>query len=565
MSVNATNASNGPYIGNGSTIAFPFTFNVGSADEVAVIADGAVVSPSLYTVTLNAGGQGGTVTYLTAPTTGMIVIASNPNFEQDISFLNAGAFLPETHDQALDQAARRDIYLKDAIETMPATFVAGYALNALATNTFLSKAAALAAVGGLTEGEAVQVYVDETKGYSWSIYRKVLGSLEYQFSISQTQNRNPPATGVFFDSSANPFTSLDYPANAKLVVTAGQAAFNSATAVALDMKVKRTDGSILDFAFDTFTVDATFTLTSYPVVDAPGVYVGSLNDSLGRYASQLKANPGITTQTLGLIFNADAQLGFGAVGYNFASGASIRVRYVKTGDQVNAIFTYPLTADDTITISQVFVATSFEMPRMFSAPLVRFAQANITLTSLKVLASYPNARFAFIGDSIVQGRFAATFAGAFSQKVRADHPGQVLIAGAPGAMTSDWLVNIQDILAMRPRFAFIMLGTNDFTNGRSVAAIQADYTTILNKLLDADISPIILTTPPKGDANVPILNTWLKSLGLRYIDIYPLLLGTGAAMNAAYDNGDGIHPNTAGNTVIYNAIASYIAAQGLVP
>jgi lysophospholipase L1-like esterase len=36
-------------------------------------------------------------------------------------------------------------------------------------------------------------------------------------------------------------------------------------------------------------------------------------------------------------------------------------------------------------------------------------------------------------------------------------------------------------------------------------------------------------------------------------------------MNAAYDNGDGIHPNTAGNTVIYNAIASYIAAQGLVP
>lgn len=111
MSVTAINASSGPFAGNGATTAFPFTFDAGSADEVAVLVD-EVTQASGYTVALNAGGNGGTVTFSVAPVTGTeIFVRSDPSFEQPIAFANAGPFLAETHDEGLDQAARRDIYL----------------------------------------------------------------------------------------------------------------------------------------------------------------------------------------------------------------------------------------------------------------------------------------------------------------------------------------------------------------------------------------------------------------------------------------------------------------------
>jgi hypothetical protein len=112
MSVSATNAFSGPFVGNGVTAAFPFTFDAGAAEEVAVVADGIEVSAADYTVTLNAGGNGGTVTFDTAPALGVKIIPySSPDFAQDVGFTNAGSFLPETHDEVADRAARRDIYL----------------------------------------------------------------------------------------------------------------------------------------------------------------------------------------------------------------------------------------------------------------------------------------------------------------------------------------------------------------------------------------------------------------------------------------------------------------------
>lgn len=121
MTVSATNSFTGPLVGNGATTAFPFTFDVGTGDEVAVIQDGVLVSANDYTVTLNAGGNGGTVTYDSAPTADAIYISSDPDFTQQISFQNAGKFLPESHDEANDASVRRDIFLRGiAMRTMRA-------------------------------------------------------------------------------------------------------------------------------------------------------------------------------------------------------------------------------------------------------------------------------------------------------------------------------------------------------------------------------------------------------------------------------------------------------------
>lgn len=111
MGVTATNAySTG--IGNGSATAFPFTFAALEASEVAVYLDDVLQSAG-YSVALNDGSDGGTVTFSTAPTSSVeVLIKSNPSFQQGISFEDAGAFLPSAHDLAFDRAAIRAIRLK---------------------------------------------------------------------------------------------------------------------------------------------------------------------------------------------------------------------------------------------------------------------------------------------------------------------------------------------------------------------------------------------------------------------------------------------------------------------
>lgn len=116
MTVSATNARSGPYVGNGATTDFPFDFEAVTADEVAVRVDGAVQGTG-YEVTLAA--EGGTVAFDVAPANGAeIYILSDPSFEQEVSFTNAGRFLPESHDEGLDRGAVRDIWLKDRVDRL---------------------------------------------------------------------------------------------------------------------------------------------------------------------------------------------------------------------------------------------------------------------------------------------------------------------------------------------------------------------------------------------------------------------------------------------------------------
>lgn len=113
MTVAVTNAWSGPFSGNGTNKVFSFTFEAQATTEVGVTLAG-VEQATGFTVVLNAGGAGGTVTFTAAPGNGVEVIPfSNPLFTQLIAFDNAGSYLPEVHDEALDRMATRLIYLKD--------------------------------------------------------------------------------------------------------------------------------------------------------------------------------------------------------------------------------------------------------------------------------------------------------------------------------------------------------------------------------------------------------------------------------------------------------------------
>jgi hypothetical protein len=121
MAVSTTNAVSGPYLANGATTVFPFTFTAPSTSEVAVITrdtDGVdtTINPSLYAVSLTASG-GGSVTFDTAPASGLqVLIYLDPSFTQEIEFENGSAWLAEPVNEGNDRSALRDQALKRDIE-----------------------------------------------------------------------------------------------------------------------------------------------------------------------------------------------------------------------------------------------------------------------------------------------------------------------------------------------------------------------------------------------------------------------------------------------------------------
>lgn len=116
MAVSTTNAQSGPYLTNGVTTVFPFTFTAPTADEVDVVfaddAGYADVSFGPYSVTL---GQeaGGAVAFASPPPAGYrAYVLLDPSFRQEITFENGSAWRAEPVNEGYDRGAARDQVLK---------------------------------------------------------------------------------------------------------------------------------------------------------------------------------------------------------------------------------------------------------------------------------------------------------------------------------------------------------------------------------------------------------------------------------------------------------------------
>lgn len=126
MSISQELRRAGPYISDGSTKAFTFSFKVMKESDLSVVvADNkdTSVSETLastnYTVTLNDNQEnspGGTVTLNNAlPSGKALAILSNAPFLQEKVFTNAGGFYPEVLNDALDTLTIYCQQLKEAL------------------------------------------------------------------------------------------------------------------------------------------------------------------------------------------------------------------------------------------------------------------------------------------------------------------------------------------------------------------------------------------------------------------------------------------------------------------
>lgn len=193
-------------------------------------------------------------------------------------------------------------------------------------------------------------------------------------------------------------------------------------------------------------------------------------------------------------------------------------------------------------------------------------------------------RVSFMGDSIAIGN--SNFTG--TNRLRGDKDplnwasllsnsrvNYRVNAGISGNTSAQMLARIgADIITPGCDVCLIMAGTNDAPAVVSVSSYASNITQMIKQLRDNGIMPVLCTIPPQPTTPVTnptrrrswdLYNSWLAAYsqrtGIALVPVASKLTdpATGAYL-AAYDGGDGIHPNAAGAKVIGQAIADTITS-----
>lgn len=153
--------------------------------------------------------------------------------------------------------------------------------------------------------------------------------------------------------------------------------------------------------------------------------------------------------------------------------------------------------------------------------------------------------------------------------------------GAGNALITDIEPAFLTTLANRPdgtAFCVIQGGVNDCAADATAAAIQAAVTSVVNASNAAGLETLVVSIAPWAASAswssarqtvTDSYNTWLAAndaaLSYTYVDAYTILEdgSTPDNLDAAYDSGDGIHPNVAGSFVLADAINTQLDALSL--
>lgn len=392
--------------------------------------------------------------------------------------------------------------------------------------------------------------VGETLGVSGS------GWTSYQW-LSRDAVIDPVHDGVLF-STARGDSFLDFwdiPVDASLTASATEVAFNSASVVALKMKLKDEAGGVYSGCFErNWKIETTweYTASTFAAAGDAGVQAGFLADTPNFHGIRLPAHGGTAAQSLAAVINVDSTIDSSFdTGFVYAAAQQVTMSIERVGADLIATVTYPGPIARTVTkVLHANPQDSLELPRLFSTPIIEFMKANIKLVGAEVTVGIPGENWgAVCGTSITASRVATNYTEGWSQLIRADHSHRVMVCGAPSATSAMWIANLPEVLALRPSWVVFEVLANDMGTGVSVPTMQANLTTLAGLCDAAGVPFAFVNALPQNNANAPTMNTWLAgkvtSDGWNVIDGYSALVGTGTEMDVA-KRYDAVHPNTVG-------------------
>lgn len=166
---------------------------------------------------------------------------------------------------------------------------------------------------------------------------------------------------------------------------------------------------------------------------------------------------------------------------------------------------------------------------------------------------YP--KLAIWGDSYVEGR-SRNYLCSYARRLKEKMGNEVWLSGGAGATTSDIILRLStELKVVSPQYAIINAGVNDIISSNNSSTIISNLNTIINLLLSKNITPVLITIPPLGDAyqtSISEVNSWVKNSGFKYIDLaYVMSIGDSSTQNTLYFMPDNIHPNILGGLASY--------------
>jgi acyl-CoA thioesterase-1 len=183
------------------------------------------------------------------------------------------------------------------------------------------------------------------------------------------------------------------------------------------------------------------------------------------------------------------------------------------------------------------------------------APSDVAATSAKPRASGPDRpRIIFLGDSLTAGlgldvkdSFPSVIQ---SRLIREGHQYEVVNAGVSGDTSAGGLRRLEWAMADGdPRILIVALGGNDGLRGLPPEQLEANLATIIERGQKRGLTVILagMEAPPNFGADYTArFRAVYSTLSRRYeVRLIPFLL-EGVAGNPAFNQADGIHPNSQG-------------------
>lgn len=307
-------------------------------------------------------------------------------------------------------------------------------------------------------------------------------------------------------------------------------------------------------SFEKFTITAVVKLISAPSGTTAGISVGCSDFT----------NSSVERSVFGQISTLNVGTGGKCIIHSFdgttdtSEATSAGTLTVTNGDTYTLVFTKSVVAgfiqyDLAVTrlaggSNSTTWTTTSEAQGNSTGYFALFAHGgSFEISSLVInVQDYKGIQDLWIGDSITHGYDGDDLISRFANQVSDNFARTFEVSAGNGDVTANVLTKLSSIRDYEPARIFLMIGGNDAAGGIAQAVYEANYTAIVNFLRSTGAEVILLKVTPRNAFDMATINTFIDGFPEQKIDTFTSILGTGFALDAAYNSGDGVHPNQTG-------------------